>query len=55
MTFWLIAGAALVVGFTLAWWGSGRSKPDKRRRDLRSEMEIRDGRDHGRNTTYGPY
>jgi len=54
MTFWLIVALVLVVAFALAWWVSGRMKPNLRRRGLDTEMAIRVGNDQKRNTAYGP-
>jgi hypothetical protein len=55
MTFWLIVAAVVFVGLALAWWTSGRAKPDSRRRSIATEMEIRLGKDQDRPTRYGPF
>jgi hypothetical protein len=44
MTFWLIAVPTAVALFALVWWSSGRARPDRRRRSIRAEVEINQGR-----------
>lgn len=40
---WLIAAAVVVALVALAWWSSGRTKPDLRRRSIDAEVGINEG------------
>ncbi|MET3962885.1 hypothetical protein ABIE44_002819 [Marmoricola sp. OAE513] len=40
MTFWIIVAAVVVVGFALAWWTSGRAKPETGRRSMQDSIDI---------------
>ena len=47
MTFWLIAVPVVVVLAALAWWSSGRARPDRRRRSIETDVAIQEGRASG--------
>jgi len=42
MTFWLIAVPTAGALLALIWWRSGRARPDRRRRSLRTEIAMRE-------------
>lgn len=54
--FWIVTGAVVVGGSAVAWWTSGRAKPDTRRRSVQQGVEIAEGRgaESGPRGPWGP-